>query len=78
MATESPFSKIPSQLDQIPNDIPVVFISYSWDNDEHIQWVGNLSRDLREKYRIYTLLDQYNRGGDDLITFMTKGLERAD
>ena len=24
------------------------------------------------------LLDQYNRGGDDLITFMQKGLKRAD
>lgn len=30
MATESPFSKIPSQLEQIPEDTPIVFISYSW------------------------------------------------
>lgn len=78
MATESPFSKIPSQLEQIPEDTPIVFISYSWDSDEHKQWVSDLSKDLREKFRVYTLLDQYNRGGDDLITFMQKGLKRAD
>lgn len=78
MTEESPFSKIASQLDQIPDGIPVVFISYSWDNEAHKQWVLDLSKDLREKYRIYTLLDRYNRGGDDLITFMTKGLKRAN
>lgn len=78
MATKSPFSKIPSQLEQIPEDMPIVFISYSWDSDEHKQWVSDLSKDLREKFRVYTLLDQYNRGGDDLIIFMQKGLKRAD
>lgn len=78
MPTKSPFSKIPSQLDQIPEDTPVVFISYSWDSEEHKQWVSDLSKDLREKFHVYTLLDQYNCGGDDLITFMQKGLKRAD
>lgn len=78
MSVESPFSKIPSQLDQIPQDAPVVFISYSWDSDEHMSWVGQLSKDLREKFRVNTLLDRYNRGGDDLITFMQKGLSKAD
>lgn len=58
MATESPFPKIPSQLEQIPEDTPIVFISYSWDSDEHKQWVSDLSKDLREKFRVYTLLDQ--------------------
>ena len=52
MATESPFSKIPSQLKQIPEDTPIVFISYSWDSDEHKQWVSDLSKDLREKFRV--------------------------
>ena len=78
MAEESPFSRMPSQLDQIPEGVPVVFISYSWDNEAHKQWVLALSRDLREKFRVYTLLDRYNCGGDDLITFMQKGLKRAD
>ena len=60
MATKSPFSEIPSQLEQIPEDMPIVFISYSWDSAEHKQWVSDLSKDLREKFRVYTLLDQYN------------------
>lgn len=78
MSIESPFSKIPNQLDQIPEGTPVVFISYSWDSEEHKNWVAQLSKDLREKFRVYTLLDRYNRGGDDLITFMRKGLDKAD
>lgn len=78
MVEDSPFSKIASQLDQIPEGVPVVFISYSWDNEAHKQWVLDLSKDLREKFRVYTLLDRYNCGGDDVVTFMTKGLKRAD
>lgn len=76
MGTDSPFSKNLGQLDQIPEDRPVVFISYSWDSEEHKQWVASLSRDLRDK-GIYTLLDQYNRGGEDLISFMNIGLQRS-
>lgn len=78
MAEESPFNKIPNQLDHIPEGVPVVFISYSWDSEQHKQWVLELSKDLREKFRVYTLLDRYNHGGDDLPTFMLKGLDRAD
>lgn len=72
------FKNIPSQFDDIPDGHPVVFISYSWDSDEHKAWVKKLSDDLRSKYAVYTLLDRYNRGGFDLITFMTKAVERAD
>ena len=75
---EKDFSKIPSPFDNIPEDHPVVFISYSWDSEEHKAWVKKLSNDLRTKYSVYTLLDQNNRGGYDLITFMTKGVQRAD
>lgn len=78
MSNESPFSKMPNQLGQIPEGVPVVFISYSWDSEPHKQWVLDLSKDLREKFRVYTLLDRYNHGGDDLPTFMLKGLKRAD
>lgn len=77
MTETSPFADIKSQLDTIPDGVPVVFISYSWDSEQHKEWVLNLSKDLREKYRIYTLLDRYNRGGDDLVSFMTKGLKKA-
>ena len=75
---EKNFSHIPSPFDNIPEDSPVVFISYSWDSPSHKAWVKKLSDDLRSKYSVYTLLDQYNRGGYDLITFMTKGVQRAD
>ena len=37
-----------------------------------------LSDDLRSKYSVYTLLDQYNRGGYDLITFMNQSVQKAD
>lgn len=76
--TENPFEKIPNQLDCIPDDAPVVFISYSWDDELHKEWVQRLSNDLRTQYRVYTLLDRYNHGGDDIITFMNKGLKRAN
>lgn len=78
MEVKSPFSNIPSQLDQIPEDVPVVFVSYSWDSEEHQEWVQRLSADLREKFRVYTLLDKYNRGGQDLLTFMRNGLKKAN
>ena len=78
MTEQSPFAGTKSQLETIPNGVPVVFISYSWDNEQHKDWVLNLSKDLRERYRVYTFLDRYNCGGDDLITFMRKGLQRAD
>ena len=75
---ETTFSNIPSPFDNLPEDHPVVFISYSWDSDEHKAWVRKLSDDLREKHSVHTLLDQYNRGGYDLISFMTQAVEKAD
>lgn len=72
------FKNIPSQFDSIPEGHPVVFISYSWDSEEHINWVKKLSDDLRTKYAVYTLLDRYNPGGFDLISFMTRAVKIAD
>ncbi len=74
----SNFSDIPSQFDDLVKDHPVVLISYSWDSEEHKLWVRKLSDDLRTKYAVNTILDQYNRGGYDLIQFMDKGIEIAD
>ena len=78
MTKEKDFSQIPSQFDGIPEGHPVVFISYSWDSPKHKAWVRKLSDDLRTRYAVYTLLDQYNRGGYSLIQFMTIGVQRAD
>lgn len=77
MTTECNFPQISSQFDNIPDDCPVVFISYSWDSEAHKQWVLKLSEDLR-KNGVYTFLDRYCCAGEDLITFMTKGLENAN
>jgi len=56
-----------------------VFISYSWDNTEHQNWVLNLAKDLAEKYGIIVLLDQYQLNtGSDLLYFMEQSIEKAD
>lgn len=67
-----------NQLDTLPTDgRPVVFISYAWDDDSHKDWVRKLSDDLRATYGVYTLLDQYNRGGANLIEFMRNGIKKS-
>lgn len=65
-----------SLFDGIKEGDVVVFISYAWDNEEHKRWVKKLSDDLRKKYSIYTLLDQYLPGGANLIDFMRQGITR--
>lgn len=56
-----------------------VFISYSWDSTEHQQWVLNLANDLRKKYGIDVILDEYDlKAGSDLPHFMEKAIEKAD
>lgn len=56
-----------------------VFISYSWDNPEHQEWVLNLAKDLTEKYGIIVILDQYQLNtGSDLPYFMEQSIEKAD
>ncbi len=72
------FSNIPSQFDSLVPDHPVVFISYSWDSDDHTKWVRKLADDLRVRYAVNVLLDQYNRAGIDLLDYMLKGITKAD
>lgn len=57
---------------------PNVFISYSWDNEngnnEHKEWVSKLAKDLRS-HGVNVTLDQFDvRLGDDLPSFMERGL----
>ena len=53
-----------------PTDPPVVFVSYSQTNEQHIAWVTELSRRLRSN-GIDVFLDQWNvRAGHDLNLFM--------
>lgn len=66
-----------SVLGKIPEGHPVVFISYSWDSEEHQAWVRKLSKDLA-KNGIYVLLDQYVEDGSMLPAYMDLGLDRAN
>ncbi len=53
---------------------PTVFISYSHDNDEHINWVTKLASDLRS-HGVNVILDAWDlRIGSDLRFFMENGL----
>ena len=57
---------------------PSLFISYSHDDLGHKRWVLDLSTRLR-KSGVDVILDQWDLGvGDDLGTFMTNSLDRAD
>lgn len=57
---------------------PTVFISYSWDSEEHKQWVKTLSDRLIEN-GIVTLLDQNNLVlGDPLTQFMEQSITNSD
>lgn len=49
---------------------PKAFISYSWDNEDHKNWVARLAADLRG-HGIDCILDQWDaRAGEDLFKFM--------
>lgn len=57
----------------------IVFISYSWDSQDHQEWVLNLAKDLIEKFGIDVILDQYElSAGKDLTYFMESSIEKAD
>lgn len=66
-----------SILGKIPEDHPVVFISYSWDSPEHRVWVAKLADDLTSR-GIYVLFDDYLDTGTTLPMFMEYGIERSD
>ena len=53
---------------------PSAFISYSWDNDDHKQWVRNLATRLR-KDGIKAILDKWETApGDQLPAFMEQAI----
>lgn len=53
-----------------------VFISYSWDSEQHKSWVLQLCNDLRRK-GLEVVVDIAQRKGVDLIDFMDKGIANA-
>ncbi len=57
---------------------PKAFISYSWDDDQHKEWVAELATDLRND-GVETILDQWHAvPGDQLPEFMEKHIREND
>ena len=56
---------------------PRVFISYSWDSDEHKQWVEQLATQLRLD-GVDARLDAWHLGDRAITSFMTSEVRRAD
>ena len=58
--------------------MPTVFVSYSWDTAGHKAWVRRFGEDLRTR-GITVWLDQFElRLGDDVTSFMERGVTQAD
>ncbi len=63
---------------QAPPQSPVVFISYSWDNEEHKQWVLKLA-DRLVGDSIHVLLDRYDlRAGKSIPHFVETSISKSD
>lgn len=61
------------------SDRKKIFISYSWDGVDHQEWVIKLANDLRAKYGIDVILDQFDlNAGKDLTYFMENAISDAD
>jgi hypothetical protein len=57
---------------------PRVFISYSWDSDEHRRWVRDFATQLRVN-QVDVILDYWHlRMGMDLTQFMTQSIAESD
>jgi hypothetical protein len=56
-------------------DIPKVFISYSWDSDDHRKWVQDFATRLRTEGGVDVTLDRWHAvPGDQLPQFMAKAV----
>lgn len=59
-------------------DRPVVFISYSWDSDNHKSWVRRLANDLIDK-GVEVIVDIYNlKAGGNRSHFMDDSITKSD
>ncbi len=58
--------------------LPVVFISYSWDDEAHQQWVLELANKLC-KNGVDVILDRYYlKAGTEMIRFMENSVQKSD
>jgi|GEM_PF-5861978 len=59
-----------------PHDRHTVFVSYSWDSEEHKQWVLSVAEALHREPDIDVVFDQFDVWpGKDLTHFMEQGLK---
>ena len=54
-----------------------IFVSYSWDNEEHKEWVARLTNDLRSKYGFEATCDTI-RGDGELDTMIVDGITKSN
>ncbi|MEM9299788.1 MAG: toll/interleukin-1 receptor domain-containing protein [Bacteroidota bacterium] len=58
---------------------PKVFISYSWDDDDHKKWVLDLANKLSSVSGVHVILDQYDLfAGKNMTHYMEKSVDEAD
>lgn len=56
-----------------------IFISYSWDSDNHKEWALKLSNQLEEYFELHITFDQYDLDSfEDKNHFMEKGVFEND
>lgn len=81
MAKETPITNmldLHKEDTVMPTKAPKVFISYSWDSDEHKKWVRELS-DKLEAEGITTILDQKDLLlGDHMTVFMERSISESN
>lgn len=66
-------------LKSADDDVPTVFVSYSWDSAEHKEWVLQLSEELTVKGGARVILDQWDlRPGGDRTLFMERSVADSD
>lgn len=63
----------------VVDKVPVVFISYSWDGEEHEEWVLGLATKLRNK-GVDVILDKWDLGpyGSLLPSFMEQSITKSN
>ncbi|MGO9599329.1 MAG: toll/interleukin-1 receptor domain-containing protein [Isosphaeraceae bacterium] len=58
--------------------VPAIFISYSWDDDEHREWVKQLATRLRKDGVDVTLDLWHSEPGDQITEFMERAVRDND
>lgn len=71
---------VPNKVnEELTENHPVVFISYSWDDEEHKEWVLNLATRLRKDFGVEVILDRWEmKLGKPLPNFMAHAIKDSD